>query len=164
MEQLVEQRFRELDEISEDLIYLREWVRPLRNEDGTVRRHPAWIEEVDRVSGTYVNRPNPWAGLPVYAIPFRSMEKIIDAFLKLDERLMLKRGDATTRTESVDGGERPSVLDPKTTIVNKPTKDEVQAMARALLLQRQPGLLESNVIDVQHMTEHGSATGDGNTI
>lgn len=165
LDKLVEQRFRELDELSEDMRLLHEWVTPLRDKDGNVRRHTSMIEEVDVKTGTFSRRPNPYDGLPMYALPFESMEKLIGAFLKLDERLMLKRGDATTRTETTEAGSlgRPSVLDPQT-LITKPTRDEVQAMARALLFKRQPELLQQTVIDVESLTERGESGDKDNTI
>lgn len=166
LDRMLQHRFKEIDDIAEDLKYMHEWVTPLRDQNGYVRRYPLWTTVGDPKKGELKTEMHPFAGLPMYALPFKSMEGLVDAFLKLDERLMLKRGDATSRTEDLSAakaGNRPSVLDPKT-IITQVSKEERAAMAKALLLKRQPELLSQPVIDVEVLAERGSGETDGNTI
>ena len=104
----------------------------------------------------------------MYALPFTAMDKLVSTFLKLDERLMLKRGDATSRTEShteTHNNEqgRASVLDPKQ-ILTQVSKDERAAMAKALLMQRQPELLKQPEINISTLVEKDIDSDDGDTI
>lgn len=168
LDHLLEQRFKEIDHISDDLKYLHEWVTPLRDKFGNVRRYPLTQETGDPRKGTYQVEAHPFAGLPMYALPFTSMDKLVATFLKLDERLMLKRGDATSRTEShtethSNGQGRVSVLDPKQ-VLQQVTKEERSAMAKALLMHRQPELLKQPEIDISMLVERDGDNDDGDTI
>lgn len=163
LDRLMEQKFREMDELEEDLKYMREWVTPLRDQYGNVRRYPLHRKVGDPKKGTFRTEMHPFAGLPMYALEFKSMDKLISAFLKIDERLMLKRGDATSRSESSDTSPtRPSVLDSEKMLTTV-TKEEREAMAKALLFQRQPELQSQPLINVDKMIEQGD-NDDGDTI
>lgn len=152
LDKLVEQRLSEIETLSEDVQLLHEWIRPLRDANGQVKRYPDFDNE---------GLPHPFAGLPQYAVPFTRMEKAIAAFIALDQHLMLKRGEATSRSDNVNGPARPSVLDPQK-MLSTVSKEEVQAMARALLLKRQPELLQQPVVDIE--PERGAEDEGGNTI
>ena len=165
---LLEQRLQEMDDISEDLRYLREWVTPLRDKYGNVRRHPIEIATGDPRKGTYQIEPHPYAGLPVYALPFSSMDKLIASFLKLDGALSEKRDAAllqegSSPTVSPSEGTRPSILDPKI-IITRVTPEDRKAMAKALLLRRQPELELQPVIEVDALAERDPGDDNGNTI
>lgn len=163
LDRLMEQKFREMDELEEDLKYMREWVTPLRDQYGNVRRYPLQRKVGDPKKGTFRTEMHPFAGLPMYALEFKSMDKLISAFLKIDERLMLKRGDATTRSETSDTSPtRPSVLDSEKMLTTV-SKEEREAMAKALLFQRQPELQSQPLINVDKMIEQGD-NDDGDTI
>lgn len=168
LDHLLQQRFKEIDGLEEDLKYLHEWVTPLRDQYGHVKRYPLTQQVGDPRKGTMRIEPHPFAGLPMYALPFKSMEKVVDAFLKMDERLMLKRGDATSRTEShatsTEGGAgRPSVLDPKM-MLTQVSKEERAAMAHALLLHRQPELQQHAALKLSDLAEKDIGDDDGDTI
>ena len=96
-------------------------------------------------------------GLPKFALEIPSMDKFITAYLKMHERVMLLRGEATTRTEALKpaigaGGDAPlnENLRPPSTISPRLSQQDARAMARAVLEGREPslgGTPEAEVID-----------------
>jgi hypothetical protein len=109
-------------------------------------------------------------GLPKYALKLPDMDKFIAMYLKLHERVMLLRGEATTRSEQLrpaEGaaeGEGPlnEHLRGRSTIAPKLSRQDARAMARAMLTGREPALgggpeADTGVIDA---TPEGPENGD----
>lgn len=123
-EKLIQRRFAEIDELTEIRTYYSEYMRPLKDKDGKVRRD----EE---------------SGLPVFGLDMPRMDRWIRVFLEVDERLMTKRGEATQRTESStpEMQQRISALDPVTASARLSPED-LRAMSREILRRRQPELAD----------------------
>jgi hypothetical protein len=153
-DQLLEAQRLEIEQLAQLREYLGEHLTPLL-EEGTnkVRRYPSLDSK---------GKPHPLAGKPILPHGISSYDKAIKAFLEVDQRLMLKRGEVTDRTENaaeVGDGEQgapgTSSLDPVTRSV-KFSAAEVRAMSRQVLLMRQPELNQPLAIDVD-----GEADQDG---
>jgi len=119
-----------------------EYLTPLKNGDGSVRRHGALDES---------GKPNPYHGLPVFPLKLPSADKLAKMVVEVAKIIMVKRGETTSRTEQVTHettGEvrRVSALDPVGAKVSF-SKDDILAMSRLLLLRRQPEL-EHTALDV----------------
>jgi len=101
---------------------------------------------------------NEATGLPAFALDMPSFDKFMVMYLKLHERVMLLRGEATQRTEStttapVDAHQRP-MLAPNI------SQADIHAMARTLLEQRMllsaPGAVVETAGETIAPTEEGS--------
>ena len=124
----------ELEELTEVRMYMGEYLNPLRTADGAAQRYP---------------KDHPLAGLPMMPLKMPDLDKFVKMFLALEKHLMLKRGEAVTRTDSVGDDKKVPVssLDPIAQKVSIGRQD-VLALAQLLLERRQPQLVEGAVIDV----------------
>lgn len=155
-DEILRVRLEELAEMSEkSRPYMMEYMQPLRDEEDNVLRHPMRLRS---------GEPHPHAGLPVFPLEMPSIDKFIRAFLQLDERIMLKRGEAVTRTESIgDGRSKTSVtaLDPVGSLMNL-SPEEARSMAKSLLKQRfdkqmsEADELDSEVVHIEAERKRGS--------
>jgi hypothetical protein len=123
-DRLVAMRLTEIEEMTKVRGYMAEYLSPLKDNKGEVKRDPE-------------------TGLPVYGLYLPKMDGFINMFLALDKQIMLKRGEATTRTE---GSEEMHVgsLDP-VSAQTKLSKEDLRAMARVMVLRRQPELSAQEV-------------------
>ena len=123
-DELLKARLEEIREMTESRSFIFEHLQPLRNADGTVQRDDQ--------------------GLPVFGPRIPSLDKLINAFIKLDTQVMLKRGEAISRTETIGGEEKrtTTALDPVAAMVSL-GQDDLRTMARALLKAKQPELAGS---------------------
>lgn len=124
--QIMMQRLKEVDELTEIRAPMMEYLQPLRDHEGRIVRHDDGELE----------------GLPKYPLALPSMEKFIKALIDLDKHLMLKRGEATARSEQLgqEGGGNP--LDPVKTKASF-SREDVRALSRYLLTMRQPELADA---------------------
>jgi hypothetical protein len=97
------------------------------------------------------------------------MDKFMTMYLKLHERVMLLRGEATTRTEQLRGpsetAESPlnEHLRGRSEIAPKLSRQDARAMARAILQGREPALggkADSDVIDAPLEDSENADDGD----
>lgn len=149
-DKILQMRLEELGELTESRNYMAEYLQPLRDEDGNVRRHPTHDEH---------GNPHPQAGLPMFPLELPRFDRFIKALLDLDERVMLKRGEAITRTETVGAKTRvkTTALDPVGSLMNL-TPAEAKRLAQNLLRQRM-GERYEGVLDLVE----GDATDGGGT-
>lgn len=149
-DQIFRDRLRELNSMQEDRSYLEEWLRPLRDAKGNVQRYPMVNDD-----GT----PHQFAGLPKFPLKMPSIDRFLKALLDLDERIMLKRGEAITRTQTI--GEKTKVmataLDPVGSLMNL-SREEARKLAQNLLRERM-GERYEGVLDLIE----GDATDGGGT-
>jgi hypothetical protein len=91
------------------------YLQPLKNDDGSIKL-------------------NKETGLPVFALEMPPLDKFMTMYLKLHERVMLLRGEATKRTETVEA----SVVDAhkRGRLAPQISSEDARAMARTLLEKR----------------------------
>ncbi len=133
-EEMTKERIDELRVMRQSRAWLTEYLFPMKDKsapDG-VRRHPPGHK---------------FEGLPIFPLDLGNMPKFIEAYLKLDERMMLKRGEANMRIASE--AEDIAAEDPESKVPSAHVElakrvnfapDEVRAMAKAYLLQRETSL------------------------
>lgn len=130
--QLLMQRLKEVDELTEVRGAMMEYMQPLRNPDGTIKRY-----EDGRLTG-----------LPEFPLELPSMEKFVTSLINVDKLLMLKRGETINRSETITNEqERASVAlggGAKASF----SRDEIQALSRYMLKMRQPELGDFEPIDI----------------
>jgi len=119
-----------------------EYLTPMLNKDGSIQRHGALDDK---------GKPNPYHGLPVFPMKLPTADKLAKMVVEVAKIIMVKRGETTSRTESVTHettGEvrRVTALDPVGAKVTF-SKEDIRAMSRLLLVRRQPKL-ETSVIDI----------------
>ncbi len=134
-EKAVAQKLAQLDELTGVYTVMMEWLRPLRDETGEVKRYPVDHEAF----------PN----LPRFALEMPSIEKYAASMLKMQQQLMLLRGEATSRNETVGGQGDGSIssFDPVGAAQSFSTA-ELRSIARLLVRNRQPELLDQPEIDI----------------
>lgn len=138
-DKILRMRMEELAGLTEARNHLSEYLMPLYNKDGTVKRHP----DVDEAG-----KPHKFAGLPVFPLEMPRFDRFIKSLLDLDERVMLKRGEAITRTETIGSKTKvkTTALDPVGSLMNI-TPEEARALAKDLLRKRM-GERYTDVLDV----------------
>jgi len=135
-EKLYEQRLREIEARTQERDAMVEYLRPLRDEDGAIERYPMTVTKDGK------EEPHPLRGLPVFPMPFKDMGDAVRSFVKFEQHLMVLRGESASRTEHVtrsDPAKAGHLIDPVATEA-KISDDDIHAMSRALLRQRQPEL------------------------
>ncbi len=141
-EELFVQRSKETDELVKLRGHLLEHMMPVVDYKGKVKRYPQRGEDGKR---------HPLAGKPILPYKIESYDKGIKMFIELEKQLLLRRGEVTKRVEHAAVGAQPgtgvTALDPATRSV-KFSKDEVRAMARKVLLMRQPELAEHDILGI----------------
>lgn len=141
-DQAAAEKIEELRVMRQSRGYLTEYLFPLKDAkapDG-IKRYPP---------------EHKWAGLPVFPLELGNMSKFIEAYLKLDERVAFKRGDAVGHTnaelEEMTGGASEKKENPGEDIARRKANDfsqtDVRAMAKAFLVQREESL--KGVIDTE---------------
>jgi len=132
-EALLAQQQRETEQLLELRGHVLEHLSPLLGEDGAIQRYPMEDRQGEK---------HPLGGKPILPYRIESYDKALKMFIDLEKQVMLKRGEVTKRVEHAsdtgDGGSV-SALDPVTRRVAF-TPEEVRAMARKVLLMRQPEL------------------------
>jgi len=150
---ILRQRLVELTAMTKARSYMSEYMMPLTDEAGEVRRYPMRDEN---------GEPHPYAGLPQYALDLPKFDKMLKAILDLDERVMLKRGEAITRTENI-GGTRSKVttttIDPVGSLMNI-TPEEARHMAKQLLRQRMGERYDGLLVEDIENENEGSLASD----
>jgi hypothetical protein len=144
-EQLLALQQKEAEELMELRGLIMEHLQPARKENGEVLRYPMKDQ---------FGEDHPLANKPILPYPIRSYDKVIKAYLEVDERLMLRRGEVTARVEQVaqqpdNEGPVPvtaSPLDPVTRTV-KFSEQQLRMLAREVLKQGQPELAQPLAID-----------------
>lgn len=151
-DQLLRARLKEIESRTEERDAMSEYLRPLRDPDtGAIRRHPqTYLHRIKEEDGSVrtEERDHPLAGLPVLPLEMPRFDQFVTAFVKFDQHLMVMRGDATSRTESITRtADGPSYQEDLLTSAAgvQVDDDDIDAMARELLLRRQPELV--NAID-----------------
>jgi hypothetical protein len=97
-------------------------------------------------------------GLPVFKVEVPSYDKLVKAYLDLDQRIGLRTGDVTERVSvavAPDGTREIKVKPSLGTTVTSITEDEARMLARQLLLARNPELAGSEVIDAEIENDDG---------
>lgn len=151
-DQLLAAKLREIKQRTEERDAMSEWLRPRRDsETEEILRYPetrvelraVYDEEGEIADHVEVEVPHPYAGLPVLNFEPGSFSQFVNAFVKFDQHLMMMRGEATSRTEQItrsSESERVSdLVDPIATTLHI-SEDDIHAMSRLLLRQRQPEL------------------------
>ncbi len=136
--ELLQQRLREIGRITPASDALLEYLEPRRAPDGSVLRYPS--------DATLDGEPHPFAGLPVIPLvdPLRppAIEKAIKSWIDLHKLLMVKRGEVTQRTATVDQGQGDNplaVVDPVASGVPF-SQEQIASLAQLALRMRQPEL------------------------
>lgn len=129
-------RYKAYEEMLADLGPMLEYMRPLRDKAGVVKRY---------------EEGHPLEGLPIFPLEFGKMHNHVGTVLEMQKVMMLLRGEATARIESTAKSEvrKTITIDPVQQNAELSEAD-VDAMARALLLQRQPELVDAEIIDIDH--------------
>jgi hypothetical protein len=155
---IILQRFKEIDLLTEGSDAMREYLLPLRDPHGKIKRHAEVHEN---------GKPNLLSGLPMFPLELPTFEKFVKAYIDVDHLLMLKRGEATARNESMpttsDRNKPLTALDPVSQRVAM-TKEDIRALARYMLRRRQPELQDfdiENVIDAEVAAEADEGEEDG---
>lgn len=135
------QRVTEIEKLVRVRSYLDEYLEPLRDAKGVVVRYEEGHE---------------LAGLPKYGLEMPKIDRFIRAMLDLDQQIMLKRGEATTRMvaeTNPDGApaRMTSALDPLSQRANL-NQSDLHAMARALMKKAQPSL-QGAVLNAEEFVE-----------
>ena len=106
--------------------------------------------------------------LPKYPLKLPDMDKFAAMYLKLHERVMLLRGEATTRSEQLSPvkGDAPlnEHLRGQAMIAPKLSRQDARAMARQMLREREPALgggPDTDVIDASGEDEDNVDGSDG---
>jgi len=122
-DRLFQDRMQRLVDNKELATYYREYLEPLRNAKGEVRRHPD--DHAD------------FPGLPIFPLKLPSLEKFIKSFLELQADIRLDSGEAVTRTETVGGKRKITVtaLDPVSSLMDL-SPEEARTMAQNLMRKR----------------------------
>jgi len=139
-DRILRARLDELKHMTEARSYMAEYMLPVKHpETGQVMRHPAFTNK---------GEVHPCANLPIYALDLPRFDRFIKSLLDLDERVMLKRGEAITRTETVGRSTKitTTALDPVGSLMNI-TPEEARRLAKNLLRQRM-GERYHGVLDV----------------
>lgn len=109
----------------------------------------------DRKTGEVIR--NDETGLPEFPYAFRSQESVIKAFLLLQERMMLLRGEAIVRSETQirDRTEAVEEVDPISQIAAKAnfSRDEIRMMARKIIEKRNALQEGQEVSDATDLSE-----------
>jgi len=137
VERVALQRIKEIDRMTIAVDAISEYAMPLLDEDGKVVRHKDGV----------------FQGLPKFALPMPDFDKVVTMLTKLQEKLLLLRGEATSRSETTttgvdkDGKPIGGSLDSMKGKVNF-SVDEIRAMSKLMLVSRQPELLD-DAIDIE---------------
>ncbi len=124
---ILRRRLEDLEKLERTLVGLEKYLEPL----------------VDRKGEPLIDKKT---GLPKFALELGSMDKFMNSYLKLHERVMLLRGEATSRTEQLRapdvGDDAPlnGALQGPSRLVPKISRQDARAAARAMLMQREPAL------------------------
>lgn len=134
-EKVIAQRLRQLEQLTEIYSYGMEWMGPLVNPDtGGVQRYPA---------------DHAHAGLPMFPLDMPSFDRFASTMIKLQQQIGLMRGEATSRSESTHvvatAGGAPA--DPVGASASF-SQEELRAIARLMIRNRQPELAEQPEIDI----------------
>lgn len=141
------ERLNEIERLSEDRDAMMEFLRPMRDENGNVLRYPE----------TYANGlPHPMAGMPRYPLEMPRLDQMIRALIELDKHLMLKRGEAVSRTEETnsESDNRQSPLREAGGL----SREDLRAMAIETLRRNQPELADAEPIDIGENREDDDGT------
>jgi len=127
-DKILQARLEELAAMTQARSYMSEYMMPMRDEKGKVRRHPRLDEN---------GKPHRFAGLPVFPLDMPRLDRFLKALLDLDERVMLKRGEAITRSETIGSKTKvtTTALDPVGSLMSL-TREESRRLAQHLLRQR----------------------------
>ena len=140
-DEILAARLSELKEMTENRSAMMEYMTPLRDDDGAIKRHPPGSK---------------YEGLPVFPLELPRMDYFMRAVLEWDRQVMLKRGEAVTRTETLgDGKSRVSVtaIDPVGSLMSV-TPEEARNLAKSLMRARfgkqmkEAELLDAEVVEV----------------
>lgn len=123
-DEILRRRLRDLEKLERRIEVLDRFLEPLVDEHGELRLSDD--------------------GLPTFGLKLPDMDKFVGMYLKLHERVMLLRGEATSRTEQtrITGDDSPlnEHLRDRSRIAPKITRMDARAMARAMLEDREPAL------------------------
>lgn len=135
---LGERRQAELTSLEGAFAAYLEWMMPLRDETGALKRDPE-------------------TGLPMFALGMPAADKAMKMMLALHERIELLRGKPTART--VIEGEPSSGWQDSSGDTFNVSDDELQVMARAIQMKRDPDLLEGyDALPEAEQREHDDGT------
>ncbi|MCZ6870587.1 MAG: hypothetical protein O7G84_13880, partial [Gammaproteobacteria bacterium] len=121
---------------------------------------------VDQKTGTMII--NEVTGLPKFALDMPSIDKFMGMYLKIHERVMLLRGEVTTRTEQLSDKNNPDTVDSRglnehlkqpAAIPPNFSKRDLRSMATQVLMGREPSLggsLDEDIIDAPVEDEDGN--------
>jgi len=117
-DRMLKLRLEELEELTELRSEMSQFLKPLRDDDGNIRKDPA-------------------TGLPIMPLEMPKYHQFVAAFLDLDERIMLRRGEAISRTEShvTSGANEDDNATPNDPLGSRVSldKETLRAMTRTLL-------------------------------
>lgn len=151
-QQAVLATLKETEELTEVRTYMGEYLSPQRDEEGNVKRYPQTDED---------GRPHPFAGLPRFGLDLPKFDRFAKMFIELDKHLMLKRGEATSRTDSMESeeaGVRRDALDPVSQKVSV-SREDAREMAKVMLMRRQPELEDAIDVPLQDEEDRGESDG-----
>jgi len=152
VETVAEVMERELEELTEAASYLREYMMPLKDENGRVKRHPKTRVVEDVKNGVRKEEPHPFAGKPIYPIHPKTLEGAVKAHMAIDPSLHLRRDKPTARTETTSHNTHEVSIIPDKAFKEIP-KEMLREMSQALVRLRQPELAEQPILDVKVLVE-----------
>ena len=139
LQKAVTRRREIVDNVSVALGSYFEYLKPLLDKDGAVRRHaPGHM----------------WEGLPMFALPLGSAKEMGTLVDKMFKLVLLTNGEATYRTESMieSNISISATIDP----VSKTdtfTDAQIIEMSRDAVRRLQPELIEADSIDIEHTSD-----------
>ena len=141
-DRLFKKKMEEIGELTIAQDALLEYLAPRMDSTGAVERYPMVDDH---------GKAHEFGGLPVLPLDMPSADKVAKMIVEIGKLIMVKRGETTSRTENVTieaTGEkrRVTALDPVGAKVTF-SQDDIRAMARTMLMRRQPEL-ESSVLDI----------------
>jgi hypothetical protein len=119
-DKILEQKVKDLETLIEIRSAVSEHLVPIRDEDGNIDRD-------DR-------------GLPKFSTALPSFDRLVKSFLDLDERIALKSGDVTSRSETINAND-PAASVP--TGIGTIRPEEARILARKFLLEQDNALAEA---------------------
>lgn len=145
----VKQRIAQLQDLEVVRASMLEYLQPLKDADGEIKRHP------EKVGSGKSVKDNPLAGLPVFPLELGNIPQLLKRFIDLEQHMVDMRALVPDREENSTEVEKPitALLPPGTEL----SPEEIKVLAKVLLMQRQPGLADTPEIPVSITKEpkHG---------
>lgn len=138
-DQAIADRWGEYQRVRDLLPYLTEYLEPLRDELGRVRRYPFKDE---------AGMPHPAGGLPMFPLPLGKLSEHVETVTKLLKKSATLRGDVTKRTEHITHAITTVEGSEPGTVGAKVSRADLHELGQQLIKDRDPRFAEV-VIDIR---------------